>query len=1046
MVKVEGVNFSYCGRQEALKDFSLNVKKGECVLLCGASGSGKSSVTKLLNGLIPHYEEGEFTGKVEIDDSSTKEMEIYRISKLVSSVFQNPKTHFFNINTTLELLFYLENQGCSREVMNKKLQEVKKLFPIEHLLDRSIFDLSGGEKQIMSIAAAYVAGTEILVLDEPSSNLDLHYTEIVGKMLRKLKGKVTIVISEHRFAYIRDLIDKVYLIANGEILRYFSKEEFFALSESERRRLGLRSLVQEELKMPERAKKKEKKFEIVKLSETFRDGSGGIHMENVSFSPGSIIGIVGKNGTGKSTFFRALMGLEKRAQVSVLSDGVPLTKKQLTEKSFWVMQDVNHQLFTDSVEEEVKIGIPEENLAKVEPVLKKLGLWELKDAHPMSLSGGQKQRVAIASALLSGVQIFCFDEPTSGMDYENMLRISELIQECSSEENIIFIISHDNEFLNGIVDEVLNMEKYRTEKRESMFSKLMNYAKEKRKHFKVSLVYMFLSTLSWIGSFVMAFFFIRDFIEKTMNVEKWIRYSAGLVLCMVLYAVLKSWGLKHSHIFAYTALAELRKDLAQKLVKNPLGVSLKQPAGAYRQKLVDSVEQMEILVAHGIPEGIPYSMATVLTLIAIFIADWRLGLLTLPPLFIGVMLMGRMFKNSVKKMVAYYEASKDMSANIVEYVGGIEVIKIFNRNDASYEKLTKSVYNYRDFTLDWFRESWTTMAIVNSLAPTLTFLVIPIGVLMVRSGSLELSRLVFVSLLCFGAMIPLTKLQYFFPVIAQLTQKLEDLERDFEAPELRTGEKKIASSHPEIRYRNVRFAYEEKEVIKDVSFDLPPGKTVAFVGESGSGKSTLVKLLMHYYDVGSGEISVDGVPLTELGLENLMDNISYVSQDNFLFDISIRENILIGRPGATEEEMIRAAKAANIHEFILGLEDGYDTRVGDSGNRLSGGEKQRICIARAMIKDAPIVILDEATSFTDPENEYYIEQAIDALCEDKTVIIIAHKLSRIADADRIFLIDDGKVMAEGTHEELLEQPLYRNLWERYGKARAFEFQVKGGSQ
>ncbi len=263
---------------------------------------------------------------------------------------------------------------------------------------------------------------------------------------------------------------------------------------------------------------------------------------------------------------------------------------------------------------------------------------------------------------------------------------------------------------------------------------------------------------------------------------------------------------------------------------------------------------------------------------------------------------------------------------------------------------------------------------------------------------------------------------------------------------MKTGEKKISSEQPKISYRNVHFAYEEKEVIQDASFDILPGQTVAFVGESGSGKSTLVKLLMHYYDVGSGEISVDGIPLTELNLENLMDNISYVSQDNFLFDISIRENILIGRPGATEEEVVRAAKTAHIHDFILTLEDGYDTRVGDSGNRLSGGEKQRICIARAMIKDAPIVILDEATSFTDPENEYYIEQGIDALCKDKTVIIIAHKLSRIADADVIFLIDDGKVTARGTHEELLRQPLYRNLWERYGKARAFEFQVRGESQ
>lgn len=1042
MLDIQNVSFSYHTQKEALRDISLSVQKGECILLCGASGSGKTSITKLINGLIPHYEEGSFTGEIRLNGASTKDMKIYEISTFVSSVFQNPKTHFFNINTTLELLFFLENRGYSREHMQERLEDVKKLFPISHLLNRSIFELSGGEKQVLSIAASYVAGTELLVLDEPSSNLDMHYTELVGEMLKKLKSNVTIVISEHCFSYIRDIIDRVYYIADGKIARTFTRDEFFMLSEEERKSLGLRSLLKEDLAEFEPVIDEGKKLEIKALSYDFPKSLSGFNIKDVSYPLGSIIGVVGKNGRGKSSFLRLLMGLEKAKKRKILLNGEELSSKELVSRSFMVMQDVNHQLFTESVEQEVCLGISDENRDRVEEVLRGLGLWDLRDKHPMALSGGQKQRVAIANALLSGVQILCFDEPTSGMDYDNMLKISGLIRSASTDNNIIFIVSHDNEFLNALVDDVLDMEKAKTERQEAMLKKLMTYAKEKRWHFKISLVYMFLSTLAWMSSFVVASFIVNDFVLSTMNADKFKLYAGLILLSFALFAIFKHQGLKHSHIFAYTALGELRKDLAQKLVQNPLGVTIKQSAGSYRQKLVDSVEQMEILLAHGLPEGIPYIMATVLLLIAIFIAEWRLGLLTLVPLIAGIFLMGNMYKKSVKKMIAYYEAAKNMSGNIVEYVGGIEVIKIFNRNDSSYEKLTKSVYNYRDFTLDWFRESYTYMAVVNALTPTLSFLVLPLGILMLSAGWIELPRLILVSLLCFAAVLPVTKLQFFFPVIAQLTQKLADLEKDFTAPLLKTGEALITNSKPRIEYRSVSFAYEDKNVIENVSFTIEPGSKVAFVGESGSGKSTLVKLLMHYYDVAGGEVLVDGKAITEIGLENLMDQISYVSQDNFLFDISIRENILVGRPGATEEEVIRAAKAANIHDFIMTLPQGYETRVGDSGNRLSGGERQRICIARAMIKNAPIVILDEATSYTDPENEYYIERGIDALCEDRTVIIIAHKLSRIKDVDKIFLIDEGSLIAEGRHDELMKEELYAKLWERFEKARMFEFQVR----
>ncbi len=578
-----------------------------------------------------------------------------------------------------------------------------------------------------------------------------------------------------------------------------------------------------------------------------------------------------------------------------------------------------------------------------------------------------------------------------------------------------------------------------------MIKKIMAYAKESRIHFVVSLILMGISVLSWVAAFIGAYYLIEGFIEQRMDMMLFIKCSIAIAAALVFKAVFKSVGLKHSHIFAYNALGEIRKDFAAKLINNPLGTTLSQPAGSFRQKMVDGIEQIEIILAHAFPEGIPYIMSAVVVVVMIFIADYRLGLLALVPLAIGMFLLARMFKTTPEKAEKYYESSKTMSANIVEYIRGIEVIKIFNHNEESYKKLTDSVLKYRDFTLGWYRESWTTMSVVNSISPTVALFVLPAGVLFMMNGSLSLTGLIFISLLCFSAAEPLTKVQTFSSVVFQINKKLEDLEKDFQAIDLCTGSEKISDDNLDIEYRGVNFAYDEVQVIKNADFTIKQGEKVSFVGESGSGKSTLVKLLMHYYDISGGEICIGGRPLIDIDMESLMDKISYVSQDNFLFDISIRDNILIGRPGASKEDVFAAAKAANIHDFIMGLEQGYDTRVGDSGDKLSGGEKQRICIARAIIKDAPIVILDEATSFTDPENEYYINSAIDSLLENKTVIMIAHKLARAAKSDKIILVDEGEIKAVGSHEELLNNEVYKNLWDRFVDSTQFEFTVEGGS-
>lgn len=575
-----------------------------------------------------------------------------------------------------------------------------------------------------------------------------------------------------------------------------------------------------------------------------------------------------------------------------------------------------------------------------------------------------------------------------------------------------------------------------------MIKKIMSYAKESKKHFKLAIFLMMASLASWVIGFVVVYYLIEAFIMSRITMNLVVKDSLLIILAFAFKAIFMNRALTHSHIFAYEALAEIRKDFVKKMIDNPLGTTFNQSAGSYRQKLVDGIEQIELLLAHALPEGVPYIMTVLVVLIMIFTVDYRLGLLAVLPIILSLGVLGISLKKGMPKMAKYYESSKDMSSNIVEFIRGIEVIKIFNHNKQSYDKLTTSVYNYRDFTLAWIRENWTVGAIANSIATTVTLFVIPLGVIMMMNGSLSLSKLIFASLLCFSLSWPMTKIPFYMSTFTQIKKKLEDLETDFKAMPLKTGDYQLLNNKLDIVYDNVTFSYNDVPVTRNVSFDIRQGEKVAFVGESGSGKSTLVKLLMHYYDVSDGDIRIGGQSITNIALESLMDQISYVSQDNFLFDLSIRENILIGKPTATEEEIIEACRLASIHTFIMNLEKGYDTRVGDSGDKLSGGQKQRLCIARAIIKNSPIIILDEATSFTDPENDYYINRAIDELMGDKTVIMIAHKLSRVTEADKIILIDEGQVKAVGQHETLLQNELYRKLWNRFVHSTEFEFAIR----
>lgn len=475
---------------------NLNVSPGECVVLTGESGSGKSSIINAVNGLGARYDNARIEGTIALDGDELTQKQIYEIAMLASSVFQNPKTHFFNVDTTQELLFFLENTGVPKQNMQKRLQDLLSLFPIAHLLNRSIFELSGGEKQILCLASAYISGCKLILLDEPTSNLDHISIALLADMLKCLKQQgITLLIAEHRLYYLRDILDRLVHIQKGEIQRCYTQEEFAHLTCDELHARGLRSNSDDALTVPELlpyaantstepgtelhsepgteagtelgtepGAEAGTELRIEKLALSFSTQrnvrTNGLFISGLTFQTNNIYGIVGKNGCGKSSFIKSLIGVMKRSKETVFYQGKQCNKRRRVALSSLVMQDVNSQLFSESVEHELTLTHTNMTEASLDALLEQLNIRAFKQAHPMSLSGGQKQRVAIATSVVDGAALMFFDEPTSGMDYKNMLAISHCIQALKTRKRIIFIVSHDVEFLNLTCDYALNIERF----------------------------------------------------------------------------------------------------------------------------------------------------------------------------------------------------------------------------------------------------------------------------------------------------------------------------------------------------------------------------------------------------------------------------------------------------------------------------------------------------------------------------------------------------------------------------------------------------------
>ena len=503
----------------------------------------------------------------------------------------------------------------------------------------------------------------------------------------------------------------------------------------------------------------------------------------------------------------------------------------------------------------------------------------------------------------------------------------------------------------------------------------------------------------------------------------------GYLLRSALYA----YALAVSHKAAFSILREIRWKILQKLPKLPLGTVMDLSAGEIKHILVDQVESTERTLAHLLPELTANLFGPFCIFCYLLVLDWRMALLTIVSIPVGLFCLSfamRDYKERFEESVAVTEA---MNAAIVEYIGGIEVIKAFNQGAASYEKFSRSILANAACYYQWMKDCQFPISLALAIAPTTLLTVLPGGWLLYLQGDMRMEVFVTTVILSLGVAGPLIAALGFIDTVAQVGTVVASADKLLRAEEQQHGTLPVEFSDAGIELADVRFSYHDgKEVLHGVSLVLAPHTLNAFVGQSGSGKTTLARLIAGYWDIDSGSLKIGGTESTDIPLAQLYDLVSFVAQDTYLFDESIRENIRMGRPQASDEEVERAARAAGCEDFIRRLAHGYDTRVGTGGGHLSGGERQRIAIARAVLKDAPIVVLDEATAYIDPENEAILQRAVARLIEDKTVIIIAHRLSTITDADKIFLLESGKIAASGTHAELLQQSAaYRSMWQAH---------------
>ena len=577
-------------------------------------------------------------------------------------------------------------------------------------------------------------------------------------------------------------------------------------------------------------------------------------------------------------------------------------------------------------------------------------------------------------------------------------------------------------------------------KKSNWTNALFAYASSAKSELGASVILSILSILLGLVPFYCMYRVICLFAAGTANssaVLMWCLWSLaayiGKVVCFTF-----STGI--SHHAAYNILEGLRLRLVERFLHAPLGEVQKHSIGEIKNIMVDKIENIEPPLAHMIPEGAGHIVLPIVSILALACIDWRLALASLVTFPAALICMMLTFVISGKSFQIYDESNAAMNSAIVEYIEGIEVIKAFGRAGVSYEKYAKSITDFRTFVVKWLSSTWVTMKLAFALFPSTLIGTLPMSLWLAGKEIITAPQAALAVMLSMSMVGSLAKLEVFSENMRQVKATVENLEEFLTMKELPEPTQQAPVNGTGVALHNVHFSYtaDGPEVLHGIDLNLPQGSFTALVGPSGGGKSTVAKLIARFWDVTDGQITIGGVDVRQMPLSQLSGLVSFVTQDNYLFRCSLLENIRLGNPAASDEEVKAAARAAQCEEFIEKLPNGYDTPAGEAGKRLSGGEKQRIAIARMLLKNAPIVILDEATAFTDPENEDKIQQSIAALTKGKTLLVIAHRLSTIKNADNIVVLKDGQILAQGRQEQLLAScPLYREMWQAHIGAKAW---------